>query len=429
MGTVTNSGSISGSHGVELAAGGSITNNASDSISGRVAGVAVQGAVGTLVNAGHISATSGAAADFEKGGRITNEAGATLSGSSFGVFFAGGSGTVTNAGTISGASDAIDFAASAANRLVVDPGAVFVGKVVAAGSTNTLELASGTGSIGAVGTSFSNFQTLVVDAGATWTLTGVNAAPTVLDNGTLNIAGSLDISTAVNASSTGLFQLEAGKTLEVAAATGTKTRINFLGSSELIVDHAASFGINVGTSSYAGTQLQHFVSGDKIDIKNFSAVGVTLTYNSSAGLLQVSNSAKQVASLDFQTSSLGSGTFSATGDGGTGIFITRAPAVAAPASSISTPSTAITSSNADLASVADPPAMTSSTAPSSVPPALGNTNTSSPTPIVQLAALFDQFVAAGFHGDQAGAGQIASAPQAQSGLEDLAFLSKPHHSG
>ena len=419
LGTVTNSGSISGSHGVELGAGGSVTNNASDSISGRVAGVAVQGSVGTLVNAGHISATSGAAADFEKGGRITNEAGATLSGSSFGVFFTGGSGTVTNAGTISGATDAIDFLASGANRLVVDPGAVFVGKVTAAGSTNTLELASGTGSISGVGTaSFSNFQTLTVDAGANWTLGGTNNTPNVLDNGVVNVAGTFDISSAINPSSTGLFQLQTGATLEVAAASGTRTRVNFSGSSELIVDHAASFGTNVGTSSYAGTQLQHFVSGDRIDLKSFSSAGVTLAYNSSTGVLQVSNGARQVASLDFQTSSLGSGTFNATGDGGTGILITRAPSVAAAAvSSITTPSTAIT----------DPSAMT--TSPSSAPPALGLTNTSSETPIIRLAALFDQFVAAGFHGDQGGAGQIASTPQAQSGLEDLAFLSKPHHSG
>ncbi|MGC1576081.1 MAG: hypothetical protein WA813_08150, partial [Beijerinckiaceae bacterium] len=350
---------------------------------------------------------------------ITNEAGATLSGSSFGVFFTGGSGTVTNAGTISGATDAIDFLASGANRLVVDPGAVFVGKVTAAGSTNTLELASGTGSISGVGTaSFSNFQTLTVDAGANWTLGGTNNTPNVLDNGVVNVAGTFDISSAINPSSTGLFQLQTGATLEVAAASGTRTRVNFSGSSELIVDHAASFGTNVGTSSYAGTQLQHFVSGDRIDLKSFSSAGVTLAYNSSTGVLQVSNGARQVASLDFQTSSLGSGTFNATGDGGTGILITRAPSVAAAAvSSITTPSTAIT----------DPSAMT--TSPSSAPPALGLTNTSSGTPIIRLAALFDQFVAAGFHGDQAGAGQIASTPQAQSGLEDLAFLSKPHHSG
>ena len=196
----------------------------------------MQGAVGTLVNAGHISATSGAAADFERGGRITNEAGATLSGSSFGVFFTGGSGTVTNAGTISGATDAIDFSASGANRLVVDPGAVFVGKVTAAGSTNTLELASGTGSISGVGTaSFSNFQTLTVDAGGNWTLGGTNNTPNVLDAGSLDIAGTLSAST-----------------------------IAFQGTSQLLIDNAAAFGTNVGTPSYTGPQLQDFIGGDKV---------------------------------------------------------------------------------------------------------------------------------------------------------------------
>ena len=131
------------------------------------------------------------------------------------------------------------------------------------------------------------------------------------------------MSTAIDASSTGLFQLGSGATLEVAAATGTTTQINFQGSSELIIDNAASFGTNVGTASYAGPQLQHFVPGDKIDLKNFSSAGVTLNYNASTGVLQVSNGVDQVASLDFQTSSLaGNLAFAATSDGATGIFIT-----------------------------------------------------------------------------------------------------------
>ena len=134
------------------------------------------------------------------------------------------------------------------------------------------------------------------------------------------------MSTAIDASSTGLFQLGSGATFEVAAATGAAAQINFLGSSsELIIDNAASFGTNVGTASYAGTQLQHFISGDKIDLKNFSSAGVTLTYNASTGVLQVSNGASQVASLDFQTSSLGGPTFVAASDGASGTFITTAP--------------------------------------------------------------------------------------------------------
>ena len=119
----------------------------------------------------------------------------------------------------------VDFTASATNRLILDPGAVFVGNVTANSSgTNTLELAggSGTGSIGGVGTTFKHFQTLAVDAGATWTLTGSNTAATVLDNGTLNIAGSLVVSSAINPASTGLFQIQAGATLETAADDGSK---------------------------------------------------------------------------------------------------------------------------------------------------------------------------------------------------------------
>ena len=93
----------------------------------------------------------------------------------------------------------------------------------------------------------------------------------MLDNGTLNIAGSLVVSSAINPTSIGLFQLQSGATLEAAAATGTNTKINFLGSSQLTIDNVSSFGTNVGTSSYAGPLLEDFVNGDKIDLKQFSS--------------------------------------------------------------------------------------------------------------------------------------------------------------
>ena len=529
---LANYGSILGAtdDGVVLGMGGTVTNAAGASISGPSTGVYVRyRAAGTVTNSGGISAngSGGAGIDLADGGSVTNNSTGSITGSSFGVFLTGGSSTVTNAGTISGGSYAIDFLASATNRLVIDPGAVFVGKVSAAsGGTNTLELASGsgTGSISGVGTSFSHFQTLAVDAGATWALGGANTAATVLNNGTLDITGSLDASTAVDPTSTGLFQLQSGGTLEVAAATGTKTQVNFLGNSELIVDNAATFGTNVGSSSYAGTQLQDFVSGDKIDLKNFSSSGVTFNYNSSTGVLQISNGS-QSASLDFQNSSLGGAFFQAASDGGNGTFITTStspspppPAdpdglpeppvltiantslnvtshggqvalgiTASPVDSddimsvkisgvpsyetISAPSGSgdtvthrsgsstwtitsaagvsitgltltsnytgtghpvatltVTASNATAGesassssktlSVTDPPAGASSTAPSA---------TSNAAPGIQLAALFDQFLAAGFHAEHSSAGQIFMPAQILGAGEELASLSNPHH--
>ena len=318
LGVVANSGSISGIQGVHLAAGGTVFNQGA-SISGQTAGVQVFNAAGTILNSGQISATGtgSAAADLESGGSVTNGAGATISGASFGVFITNGGGTVTNAGTITGATYAVDFAGSGTNRLIVDPGAVFTSKVTAnSAANNTMELASGTGSITGVGAgTFGNFQTLAVDSGGNWTLTGTNAVPNVLDSGNIVLSGPF----------TGLFQLQTHSTLEVAAAATTSTQIDFAGTSKLIIDTPSTFGTGVGTPSYTGPQLQNFVNGDQIDLKGFSSSNVTFTFNATTGLLQVSNGASQVASLAFQTSSLSSTNFMATSDGGTGTLITNGP--------------------------------------------------------------------------------------------------------
>jgi hypothetical protein len=45
------------------------------------------------------------------------------------------------------------------------------------------------------------------------------------------------------------------------------------------------------------------------------------------------------------------------------------------------------------------------------------------------AALFDQYVAAGFHNDQDGGGQMTSSPDKQGHQENLALLTGSHHHG
>jgi hypothetical protein len=99
--------------------------------------------------------------------------------------------------------------------------------------------------------------------------------------------------------------------------------MSFLAGSELMIDKTALFGVNVGSSSYAGPQLQNFAAGDTIDLKDFGFAGAALNYDSSTGMLQLSDSAGQAASLGFQASSLGSGIFHVASDGASGVLITH----------------------------------------------------------------------------------------------------------
>ena len=143
----------------------------------------------------------------------------------------------------------------------------------------------------------------------------------LIDNGVLNIGGSLAVSTAVNPASTGAFDLLAGSTFEVAAMAAQTDQVSFQGSANLVVDNAGSFGVNVGT--YAGPLIENFGSGSTIDIKNVSSTNATFNYTTATGLLQISNSAGQTASLDFQNSTLGSGTFQLAADGHGGVSVTH----------------------------------------------------------------------------------------------------------
>jgi hypothetical protein len=350
--SIVNSGSISGNageggYGLDLEAGGTVTNTSAGYITGGEDAIFGYGSAVNINNSGQIVSTFDDGIGLFGGGSIINNAGAVIqapTGGGFGpagVYIPGGSanvvnhgsisgqygvylgvaGTVENAGTISGSSSAVTFAvSSAANRLIVDPGAVFSGSVK--GNGGVMELTAGTGSIGSVGSSsFSNFQTLTDDASGLWTLTGSNAIANVTDNGSVFIAGSLDVSAAVGAASTGQFDLQTGSSLEVAADTAAHSQVDFLGASQLTIDNAALFGTGVGGSSYAGPLLENFAAGDTIDLHGFAATAAALLYSPANGLLQITNGASQLATADFQNSTLGTGSFSFASDGNGGTLI------------------------------------------------------------------------------------------------------------
>ena len=207
-GTVVNYGSIAGhnatigyGYGVDLPAGGRLTNQSGGAISGHT-GIFVEG-VATLVNAGSIAGNTTAANGIGvklNGGSLTNQSGGTISGHE-GIYDQSGALTVVNAGSIGGATLAVAFAYGSANRLVIDPGAVFSGTVnggnnVGAAHVSTLELASSgsAGTLSGFGSQYLNFAQITIDSGASWTLAGSNtiaSGVTLSDSGALALIGTL----------------------------------------------------------------------------------------------------------------------------------------------------------------------------------------------------------------------------------------------
>ena len=91
--------------------GGSVTNNAGDSIKGVAEGVEIDGGSGavanTLTNSGKIQATAAntsVGVTMGAGGMVQNNANATISGGDDGLASLSGSLTLTNMGTITGTS-------------------------------------------------------------------------------------------------------------------------------------------------------------------------------------------------------------------------------------------------------------------------------------------------------------------------------------
>ena len=158
------------------------------------------------------------------GGQVTNASTGLILSSGFGVSMAGAAGTVVNAGTISGGAYAVHLATGFANRLVVDPGAVFVGRAGGGNPLNatvasTLELGAGqtgtgtaSGTLTGIGSHYVGFADILVDGGASWVFAATN---TVIPGYQLSVSGSLTNLGTI----TGLPSAGAGITLTGGAVT------------------------------------------------------------------------------------------------------------------------------------------------------------------------------------------------------------------
>jgi glycosyltransferase involved in cell wall biosynthesis len=160
-----------GGVGVFLFAGGSVVN--AGAITGTSEGVAVRGDAVVVNQAGGVVAATNprASAVF-----FQTAPGSVVNAGTIGGIDLAYAGTVENAGVIIGAGGtAVNFASTYAARLIVDPGAVFQGKVQGGSGTNTLELASGgAGTLSGFAAEFAGFGAIVVDSGGNWELDGAS---------------------------------------------------------------------------------------------------------------------------------------------------------------------------------------------------------------------------------------------------------------
>jgi hypothetical protein len=353
--TLSNFGSITGGVSMVAAGGNTVTNGSSSDTTALISGTAgittAGGPASTINNFGSIVGTylegirAGGAANITNGSSSDTKAviqgglegwGIALSAGSvtnYGTVKGGlgcisiGSGTVTNAGVLASATPtgtAVQFG-SGANKLIEKAGATISGTIFGGGGS--LELAND----GTPVTMTSNISvgTLIVDPGTTWSVTANANVPNIVNNGTVAIASgtSLDVSSAVDPSSSGVFQLMTKGSLELGAILGSALKIQFRGSgptNKLTIDNASKFGTNVGSASYAGPLLENFTAGDVIDVRSIGSTGLSLNYSAASGDLQITGaSGAALGTLAFQNSTLGSGTFHAAADPFGGTLITH----------------------------------------------------------------------------------------------------------
>jgi hypothetical protein len=257
-GTLANYGTILGTgsetSSVNVSGGGSLINGGSGATGALIQGGrwgVYFGLGATVTNYATIQATYYSAAAsgvfFNGGPAILNNLGTAADISGY-VGVTAAYGTVTNAGTIASTQaggTAVDFI-GAGDRLIVDPTAVFIGIAAAGpGGPNVLELAgSSVGTLSGIGTNFTGFGTIAVDAGANWTLAGSNSVsgPEPIYIGT---GGNLDIAGAL--SGPAAFALDGG-TLQIAGALNPNTSFALSGGTADMLQLDAVTGITLANA-------------------------------------------------------------------------------------------------------------------------------------------------------------------------------------
>ena len=314
-----NFGTITANVGIDLAGGGRgingsiyVTNALIQAIS---VGLEAASVSSRLANDGTILATgsAGIGAMLAAGGILTNGVGnipsALVSGTVCGVFADGGKsqvinygtitggvgvifganttfGTLTNMGTIVGTGGTAVELIHGADTIDITPGAVFHGQVIGASAYDALSLGAGTsaGTLSGLGSQFTGFTAVNVNAGADWVLAGNaigSSTITINANATLDATGALSVS-----------------------------KVEFIGTTSML---------QLNSPASASSVFSGFASGDKIDLLN--AVATSISFSTASEVLTVKGAGGTLASLQFSSGYTGHSFHFAT-DGHTGTNIT-----------------------------------------------------------------------------------------------------------
>jgi hypothetical protein len=288
-GTVANSKLISatGTAGIGISGlnGGTVTNEAAGVITAST-GVAIATGAGNVNNSGRITGTAGAGISLA-GGYVSNAAGGSISSGYSGIVIGASPGTVHNSGTITGVTDSVYFKGAGANRLIVDAGAMFNGTARAnAAGTNTLELTSSAtaGTLSGIGSHYLGFQTVTIDSGAAWTISGTKTGLTGVTIGAFNAHDTLDVTNLAFA---------AGESVTLNSATDVLTILdatNHTLDTLQLAGNVTSYFFSVSGDGVSGTDITagKFVS----QISGSHSNGITLTaatYTSSVTVTATGN--------------------------------------------------------------------------------------------------------------------------------------------
>ena len=237
------------------------------------------------------------------------------------------------AGTLATAALTVD-----AGTLALSPGATIYGSTQGGGAGSALELMAGAGPgvLNALGTKFTNFATVTVESGATWT---VDALASALSGVAITGSGGSNELVITSSGAADLSQVGGFPTIDLAAGNNTVTLADATLSGGAVIIRAGGFGNNsVGASGdtaastgktltyVAGTGTDSFTGGFENDVVKVSAVAVggdTLTGGSGTNTLVLTSAG--TANLDgvsnFQTIDLAAGGNTVTlGNGNIAVF-------------------------------------------------------------------------------------------------------------